>query len=470
MHRLLKRQLTRIFGRDFDINTFSDEQKQFIEKVDETYAENDSERKFLENTLEINSTELNSANAEIKKQNDSLNELVEERTQSLREALIKAEQATLAKSDFLANMSHEIRTPLNGITGMIHLTLQTQLNEVQKEYLDKINSSAELLLGIINDILDFSKIEANKVELEEITFEIKQVVDNVINLTQLKAEEKAILFKIEVEDAVPALLKGDPLRIGQVLINLTNNAVKFSQSGDSVEVNISLKEQEDKQITLLCSVRDTGIGMSSEQQEKLFKPFSQTDSSTTRKYGGTGLGLAISKRLIEMMEGQIWVESQEGVGSTFYFSIPLQKGKNETLTQHHDYNESQLEEAIARLKNKKILLAEDNQVNQLVAKKLLAHYDIQVVIAENGQQALLALEKETFDGVLMDCMMPILDGYETTRQIRLQKQYASLPVIAMTANAMKHDIENVLACGMNDHIAKPVNPKTMLMTMAKWIG
>ena len=470
MHRLLKRQLKRIYGKDFDISAFSDEQKKFIEKVSETYLEHDSERKFLENTLEINSSELNTANSEIQKQNDSLNELVEERTQSLKEAVVKAEQATLAKSDFLANMSHEIRTPLNGITGMIHLTLQTQLNEVQKDYLDKINGSAQLLLGIINDILDFSKIEANKVDIEEITFEIQQVINNVVNLTQLKAEEKAILFNIGLDENVPNILKGDPLRLGQVLINLANNAVKFSQSGDRIDIHIHLKEKNDNQTVLLCSVADSGIGISAEQQTKLFKSFSQTDSSTTRKFGGTGLGLAISKRLVEMMGGTIWVESKEGVGSTFFFTVVLQNCTDKATTHTQDNKEALIENAMMRLKNKKVLLTEDNKVNQLVAQKLLAYYNIEVVIAENGQEALSLLERDVFDGVLMDCMMPIMDGYEATRQIRLQEQFASLPVIAMTANAMKHDIEKALASGMNDHIAKPVNPQNMLITMAKWIG
>jgi len=409
-------------------------------------------------------------NLELERSTELLEERVAQRTLELTEAKKQAEAAAQAKSDFLANMSHEIRTPMNGIIGLTNLALQTNLDELQREYIEKSHNSAENLLGIINDILDFSKIEAGKLELENIHFPIQQVTDNVSNLVKLKAEENGVLFSINIDKSLPENLEGDPLRLGQVLLNLTSNAIKFTQSGGEVNVNLKLKEEKEAVIIIHGTVQDTGIGMTFEEQDKLFKPFSQTDSSITREYGGTGLGLVISHKLIQKMGGNIWVESKKHTGSTFHFTAQLKKVKEGISLDKDTLLAEQIILAKSSLENAKILLVEDNQVNQLVANKLLVLNKMQVEIANNGQEAIELLEKQHVDGVLMDCMMPVMDGYKTTEEIRKNPKHSSLPIIAMTANVMKQDIEKAIKSGMDDHIAKPINPETMLITMAKWIN
>jgi len=399
-----------------------------------------------------------------------LEELVALRTEELLIAQKKAVAANKSKSDFLANMSHEIRTPMNGIIGMIHLALQSQQSDKQKEYINKAQYSAKNLLEIINDILDFSKIEAGKLNLEETNFQLKQVINNMLNLVQLKAEDAGINLFIKIAPDVPVLLIGDPLRLGQILINLTKNPIKFSQSDVIISLKVILEEETESEVGLHFSINDTGIGMSSEDQGKLFQSFSQADSSTTRKYGGTGLGLTISQKITALMNGKMWVDSKEGIGSTFHFTARLKKQINDLLSnasiEDHQIN---IDQAIAQLHGKKILLVEDNEINQELARELLLMNGITVETADNGQEALELLLNQSFDGVLMDCMMPEMDGYEATRKIRAQDALQGLPVIAMTANAMKQDVKKVLSVGMNDHISKPINPETMFITMAKWI-
>ncbi|MBF0263944.1 MAG: PAS domain S-box protein [Gammaproteobacteria bacterium] len=392
------------------------------------------------------------------------------RENALTEAKLEAESLSNTKSIFLANMSHEIRTPMNAIMGMTHLALQTELDEKQKNYITKANHSAENLLGIINDILDFSKIEAGKLELEEIGFSIKQVIEHTINVIHLKAQENGVQLSVHVEKNIPESLIGDPLRIGQILVNLASNAIKFSHSGGTVTLNVRLKEELEQNVILYFSVQDKGLGMLPEQQNSLFDAFTQADTSTTRQYGGTGLGLTISKSIIQLMAGEIWVDSEKDIGSTFHFTIKLKKhGKDFKIDNTFDSVADNYQNAIKQLKGAKILLVEDNEINLELGIELLKMNGMSVETAINGKEALTCLKKQNFDGVLMDCMMPVMDGYDATRQIRNQVEYKDLPIIAMTANAMKTDIEKVLAIGMNDHIAKPIKPEVMLVTMAKWI-
>jgi two-component system sensor histidine kinase/response regulator len=522
-----------------------------------------------------------------------------------------AEEATKTKSDFLANMSHEIRTPMNAIIGMSHLALQTKLDKKQKNYIEKVHRAGENLLGIINDILDFSKIEAGKMSMETIDFRLDDVMDHLANLVAMKTEDKGIELLFNIAPNIPNALIGDPLRLGQVLINLGNNAVKFTDKGEII-VGAEMVAQTGEEVELHFWVHDSGIGMTPEQCGKMFQSFSQADASTTRKYGGTGLGLAISKNLVEMMKGRIWVDSEAGKGSTFHFharfgvqaqpaarrifskdellgvrvlvvddnasareilgsmaknfglevdaawdgqqalnllsaaekrglpydlvlmdwKMPVMDGvetvqrlqanhllktpavimvtaygREEAMTNAEErgvairsvltkpvtvnalleaigdalglgaVTEDQAQQkadsddgAMARLKGARVLLAEDNEMNQELAMELLSQAGMQVVLANNGQEAVDILRKDNrFDGVLMDCQMPVMDGYTATREIRKLPACKELPIIAMTANAMAGDKEKVIEAGMWDHIAKPLNVAEMFATIAKWI-
>lgn len=382
-----------------------------------------------------------------------------------RKARVHAESANLAQRRFLAHMSHELRTPMNGVLGMTRLAMGENPPPSQMKYLKKIQSSASLLLGIINDILDFSRIEADKLSLEPHVFSLHEAIERVCELVRPVAEEKGLEFSVDIDKSVPKYASGDGLRLSQVLLNLLGNASKFTLKG-GVYLHVSGIAQQLGTIRLTFSVRDTGIGISEEQQQRLFDPFSQANISTSRQFGGTGLGLAISKALVELMGGQILVRSQEGKGSEFYFSIELQTAdglpaKEETS---HVWEE-------ARYDACRFLLVEDNDINQEIAKALLMELGASVDIAENGEEGLKAFMNTDYDLILMDLRMPIMDGLEATRRIRKSTKHDAItvPIIAMTANAMEEDRIASLESGMNDHIAKPFEFQDFKNTLYQWL-
>jgi signal transduction histidine kinase/ActR/RegA family two-component response regulator len=383
----------------------------------------------------------------------------------------QAHKLAQAKSEFLAKMSHEIRTPLNGVIAAADLMAATQLNDEQHELLDTLRLSAKTLLGIINDILDFSKIEAGRMVLETLPFTPTVLVEEVVSIMAPAAHSKGLTVRTELSSSLPHSVAGDPLRLRQILLNFVGNAIKFTACGEVVIRAMRLKKGEGQSTWLRFEVQDTGVGIPPEKQAGIFDAFTQADSSVTRQYGGTGLGLAICKRLVELMGGQIGVYSQPGQGSCFWFEVPLpviQENAPEETTAQPSGSALNSHE----LDGVRVLLVEDNPVNQKVAIRMLQKLGCVVELAENGQQALEKLERASYDIVLMDMQMPVMDGLTATRLLRQREQQTGhhQVVIALTANAMQTDRELCLEAGMDDYLSKPLTLDALQVMLLRWVA
>ena len=399
--------------------------------------------------------------------------------QRLADALSKAEKATQAKSEFLSNMSHEIRTPLNAVIGSAMLMLQDTHEPKQRKRLQRITASSQHLLTLINDILNLAKIESGKITLEKVDFELAKVLDTVESQVEERLHAKGLAWRIDIDPELPARLAGDPLRLGQILINFASNAVKFTDRG-GIDLNAHLLGSDDNGLRLRFEMRDSGCGFDPAKAAAIFQPFEQEDGSTTRKHGGTGLGLAICRQLAHLMGGEVGATSQPGQGSTFWLEVNFPEASSqETIEQIKQSGDSSGDNAAALPRDapdnlsayaqRKLLLVEDNPINQEVMLDILASAGLRADVADNGQEALAMVAERRYDLILMDMQMPVMGGIEATRAIRRLAAYVTTPILAMTANAFESDRQKCFEAGMNDHIAKPVLPDVLYDALRRWL-